>query len=62
MRILHLCTADHGGAGVAAQGLHRAMLRMGAESQMIVASRRGDDARILALGPRAASPLGPGSG
>lgn len=49
MRILHLCTSDHGGAGVAAGRLHRALLRIGAESEMIVASRRGDDPRIRAL-------------
>lgn len=54
MRFLHLATSDHGGAGVAAVRLHRALGRAGISSRMIVWSRRGTTPDLIAARPQGA--------
>ena len=47
MNILHLSTFDrHGGAAVAANRLHQALLRVGVESRMLVGHRQSDDSTV----------------
>lgn len=48
MRVLHIATMDHGGAGIAAQRIHKAMLRQGVDSQMLVRFKSSDDDTITA--------------
>ncbi|HOS28573.1 MAG TPA: glycosyltransferase family 4 protein [Deltaproteobacteria bacterium] len=51
MKILHLSTYDTaGGAARAAYRLHRSLLQLGAESEMLVQDRQGDD--ITVYGPQ----------
>jgi len=54
MRVLHLATADHGGAGTAAVRLHQALGRAGATSRMIVWSRQGTAPGVEAVAPQRA--------
>ena len=42
---------DHGGAGIAAQRIHKAMLRQGVDSQMLVRFKSSDDDTITAAQP-----------
>ena len=51
MRVLHIATMDHGGAGIAAQRIHKAMLRQGVDSQMLVRFKSSDDDTITAAQP-----------
>lgn len=54
IRVLHISAADHGGAGTAAVRLHEALRRAGAESRMIVWSRRGSCGDTSVLKPQPA--------
>ncbi len=51
MRVLHIATMDHGGAGIAAQRIHKAMLRQGVDSRMLVRFKSSDDDTITAAQP-----------
>ncbi len=52
MRVVHLSTNDiSGGAARAAYRLHRALLTLGCQSQMLVANRRSTDPTVQVIGP-----------
>lgn len=50
MKVLHICTKDHGGAGTAALRLHRGMRSNGLDSAMLVLHRASSDKSVLDLG------------
>lgn len=47
MKVVHISTADNGGAGLAAYRLHHGLLEQGIESRMIVANKTRDDDTIV---------------
>ena len=52
MKIVHLSTSDmNGGAARAAYRLHLGLIRLGHDSTMFVARRRGNDPRVIAFAP-----------
>lgn len=51
MRVLHIATMDHGGAGIAVQRIHKSMLQQGVDSQMLVRFKSSDDDTITAAQP-----------
>ena len=51
MKILHIATMDHGGAGIAARRIHEALLKQGVESRMLVRFKHSDDDTIAATEP-----------
>lgn len=51
MKVLHIATMDHGGAGIAARRIHEALLRLGVESRMLVRFKHSDDDTITAAQP-----------
>lgn len=51
MRVLHIATMDHGGAGIAVRRIHKSMLRQGVDSQMMVRFKNSDDDTITAAQP-----------
>lgn len=51
MKVLHIATMDHGGAGIAARRIHEALLRMGIDSHMLVRFKRSNDETITAAQP-----------
>lgn len=51
MKILHIATMDHGGAGIATRRIHEALLRLGVESRMLVRFKHSDDDTITATEP-----------
>ena len=55
MRLVHISTTDHGGAGNAAWRIHRACRSAGDDSTLLVAERSRDDPSVLTA---AASPAG----
>ena len=51
MKVLHIASMDHGGAGIAARRIHEALLRLGVESRMFVRFKHSDDDTITATEP-----------
>lgn len=51
MRVLHIATMDHGGAGIATWRIHKAMHRQGVDSQMLVRFKSSNDDTITAAEP-----------
>ena len=51
MKVLHIATMDHGGAGIAARRIHNAMLGEGVESRMLVRFKQSDDDTIIKAFP-----------
>ena len=51
MKIVHLCTMDHGGAGNAAYRLHRGLLKIGVDSKMVVALKNTTDPSVIKINP-----------
>ena len=49
MNFLHLCAADHGGAGIAAWRMHDALRALGHGSRMLVLDRRTTDPDVVPL-------------
>ncbi|MDH3638402.1 MAG: glycosyltransferase [Gammaproteobacteria bacterium] len=50
IRVLHVCrTESYTGAGIGAYRLHRAMLKEGVDSRMLVINKRRDDPEIIQL-------------
>ena len=48
MRVVHICNTDiRGGAGIAANRLHRALLEAGVDSMMFVLSKKGHDPSVI---------------
>ena len=50
MRVLHIALTDGGGAGMGMMNQHRALRAMGIDSRVLVASKRGDDPMVTAMG------------
>lgn len=46
IKVVHVCTHDHGGAGKAAYRLNKALQSYGYESSMLVLSKKTDDASV----------------
>jgi len=47
LKVLHICNMDgQGGAAIGAYGLHRAMIRMGVDSRMLVVRKTTDDPTV----------------
>ena len=46
MKIVHLSTSDHGGAGLACLTLHKALRSSGVDSKMLVLERKGEDEEV----------------
>lgn len=46
MKVVHITTMDHGGAGIAARRIHEALLQLGVESRMLVRYKTSDDDTI----------------
>lgn len=51
MKVLHIATMDHGGAGIAARRIHEALLKQSVESRMLVRFKYSDDDTIKAAQP-----------
>ena len=51
MKVLHIATMDHGGAGIAARRIHEALLQMGVESHILCRFKRSSAADITAAQP-----------
>ena len=49
MKVLHLSTVDHGGAGTAALRLHRNLLGLGLDSRMLVLESRSQEPHIYPI-------------
>jgi glycosyltransferase involved in cell wall biosynthesis len=47
MRVLHICFADSGGAGIGMLNLHRALLAAGVDSKVLVAKKSSCDERVF---------------
>jgi len=52
MKVLHISTMDHGGAGLAALRLHRGLRSAGVASRMLVLRRSSSDRTVARLGER----------
>ena len=51
MKVLHICNMDgQGGAAIGAYGLHRAMIRLGIDSKMLVIRKVTDDPTVSQVG------------
>lgn len=51
LKVVHISTSDSGGAGMAAQRIHSALLRQGVESSMLVRYRYSDDPTVVLATP-----------
>lgn len=51
MNILHIALTDGGGAGMGMMNQHHALLRMGIDSRVLVAIKRGTDPTVVAMRP-----------
>jgi len=51
MKIVHISTYDHGGAGLATYRLHRGLLAAGVDSLMLVSSKNQNDDTVFQLQP-----------
>jgi glycosyltransferase involved in cell wall biosynthesis/Tfp pilus assembly protein PilF len=49
MKIVHLCTQDFGGAGIAAFRLHKGLLSLGFDSKFIVLDKKNNDPSVLVI-------------
>ncbi|HOJ38253.1 MAG TPA: glycosyltransferase family 4 protein [Ignavibacteriales bacterium] len=49
MKIVHLCTQDSGGAGIAAYRIHKSLLKLGLDSKMIVLNKTTDDNTVFRI-------------
>ena len=47
MKILHICTQDYGGAGIAAHRLHLGLKSIGVQSKMLVLHRSSSDSDVV---------------
>lgn len=47
MKILHICTMDHSGAGGVALRLHIGLKSLGVQSKMLVLFRRSSDSDVI---------------
>ncbi len=47
MKVLHICTQDYGGAGIAARRLHLGLKSIGVESKMLVLHRSSSDGDVV---------------
>lgn len=50
MKILHICTKDHGGAGLCCLRIHQALMKQGIDSRVLVLEKRGDCPEVYAAG------------
>jgi glycosyltransferase involved in cell wall biosynthesis len=50
LKVVHVCTHDHGGAGVAALRLHQGLKVAGVESSMLVLSKQSQDPDVHLIG------------
>ena len=51
MKVVHICTMDHGGAGIAARRIHEALLRLGVESHVLCRFKRSSADDVTAAQP-----------
>jgi len=51
IKIVHVSTHDHGGAGIAALRLHQGLIANGVDSSMLVLSKRSSDPGVFSIGP-----------
>ena len=51
LKILHICTQDYGGAGLAVYRLHKGLLDHGIESRMLVAEKTSHDNTVIQAEP-----------
>lgn len=51
MKVLHITTMGHGGAGIAARRIHNALLRKGVESSMLVRFKQAGDDTMESANP-----------
>ncbi len=49
MKIVHLCTTDHGGAAKAAYRLHKGLQAIGLDSTMLVVEKKSNDISVVVL-------------
>lgn len=50
MKILHICTYDHGGAGLCCLRIHQALMKQGIDSRVLVLEKRGDCPEVYVAG------------
>ncbi len=50
MKILHICTKDHGGAGLCCLRIHQALMKQGINSRVLVLEKRGNCPEVYAAG------------
>ena len=50
MKILHICTKDHGGAGLCCLRIHQALIKQGIDSRVLVLEKRGNCPEVYAAG------------
>ena len=50
LKVLHVCTLDHGGAGIAALRLHKGLKNVGVSSSMLVLSKQSNDPDVHRIG------------
>ncbi len=62
MKVIHLSTSNDGGAGIAAYRLHRSMLELGIESEMLVLCSKNSDPTVKVINTVTRPCLGPGPG
>lgn len=48
MKILHICTKDHGGAGLCCLRIHQALMKQGIDSRVLVLEKKGDCPEVYA--------------
>lgn len=51
MKVLHIATMDHGGAGIAARRIHEALLQQGVESHVLCRFKRSSAPDVTAVQP-----------
>ena len=51
MKVLHIATMDHGGAGIATSRIHHALLRLGVDSHILVRFKHSNDETVTAAQP-----------
>ena len=49
MKVLHICTADEGGAGLCCLRIHQALLNEGIDSKMLVLHKKSKDSSVYNL-------------
>jgi glycosyltransferase involved in cell wall biosynthesis/predicted O-methyltransferase YrrM len=51
MKVVHICTMDSGGAGIAAYRLHSGLRKIGVDSKMLVAVKSTNDPSVIEISP-----------